>query len=242
MNKIGVFTLNVNNYAPELVKITRPFLEAWCRKIGADLIEINTIKFPEMSCNYEKFQIYELGKKYDWQIFVDADAIVTLDMFDPTIFLKEDEMLFYWVDMANTRFKYDNHFKRDGRNIGAGTWFVVTSRLTLEAWKPLHLQSDITQEECIKSIVPNQKERNFGMKPTHLLDDYLVSRNISKYGIKVRTLKNDMIDELKVSPTMLQHIYLDTIENKLKYLSIVVNNISKLSGSRFDKKGKLIKK
>ena len=80
------------------------------------------------------------------------------------------------------------------------------------------------------------------MKPEHLLDDYLVSRNISKYGIKVRTLKNDMINELKVSPTMLQHIYLDTIKNKLTYLKLIVNNISKLSGSRFDKKGKLIKK
>jgi len=48
-----------------------------------------------------------------------------------------------------------------------------------------------------------------------------------------------MIDELKVSPTMLQHIYLDTIENKLKYLSIVVNNISKLTGSRFNEEGEL---
>lgn len=237
---IGVFSLNINNYAPEIVSITKPFLEAWCRKIGADLIYITERKFPDMPLNYEKFQIYELGQKYDWQIFVDADALVTPDMFNPTLFLNKNEMCFYWVDMANTRFIYDNHFERDGRNIGAGTWFVVTNKLTIEAWKPIHLQNDVTLKYCKEHIVLNQKERNFGMEPFHLLDDYLVSRNISKYGIKVRTLKKDLYEKLYVEQTLLQHIYLDTTENKLKYLRICLQSLEKMSGSRFDEKGELI--
>jgi hypothetical protein len=241
MKTIGVFTLNINNFAPEIVKLTKPFMEAWCRKIGADFIEITERKFPDMPPNYEKFQIYELGQKYDWQIFIDADALVALDFFNPTLLIEENEMLFYWCDMANTRFKYDIPFLRDKRNIGAGTWFVVTNRLTLDAWMPLHLQNDITYEECLKNIIPDQSERNFGIDAAHLIDDYIVSRNIAKFGIKVKTLKGDIYENFNVSKTMLQHTYLDTIENKLKLLKQVVFELSQLNRSRFDDKGEFIK-
>ncbi len=68
MKKI-LYTLNVpdadgNEYAPEIRKITYPFLKAWAYKIGAEFFEITERKFPEMPPVYEKFQIYELSKEH----------------------------------------------------------------------------------------------------------------------------------------------------------------------------------
>ena len=230
--RVGVFCLYVNDFAPDILKITKPFLENWCKRIGADLHYITERKYPDMPPNYEKFQIYELGKEYDYQIFIDADALVPLEMFDPTEFIGMDEICFNRVDPANSRFKFDKYFRRDGRNIGAGTFFVVTTKWTLDAWKPLELQDDITKEDCIANITPIRVERNFGVDAVHLLDDYLVSRNIAKYGLKVRTLVGDVCDKIKCKQT-LQHAYLDTKENKAKYLSMVVEDLNKASGSFF---------
>ena len=231
---IGVFCLYVNDYAPDILKITKPYLEAWCKKIGADLHYITERKYPNLPYNFEKFQIYELGKDYDYQIFIDADALVPLEMFNPCNFIKDNEILFNSIDPANARFKFDKYFLRDGRNIGAGTWFVVTTKQTLDAWKPIDLINDLTIKECENNIVPIQVERNMGITPTHLLDDYIVSRNIAKYGLKVRTLRNDMYTELKVNP-ILQHIYLENPTNKLKFLTHIVKDLNKASGSIYKK-------
>lgn len=234
--KIGVFCLYVNDYAPDILKITKPFLKAWCKKIGADLHYITERKYPNKPYNYEKFQIYELGKEYDYQIFVDADAIIPLEMFNPCNFIKDNEMLFNAVDPANSRFKFDKYFLRDGRNIGAGTWFVVTTKQTIDAWKPLELQNnELTLKECENNITPITVEKNLGITSTHLLDDYIVSRNIAKYGLIVRTLRNDIYTKLKVNP-ILQHLYLETHENKIKFLINIVKDLKVASGSIYTKK------
>jgi hypothetical protein len=44
--KKTIFTLNIDNYAPEIRDITRPLLERYAKKIGADIYDIEDRNFP----------------------------------------------------------------------------------------------------------------------------------------------------------------------------------------------------
>ena len=74
--KKTLFTLNVNKYSPEIVELTYPHLKAYAHKIGAEFVEITERKFKKMPVTYEKLQIFNLGKDNDWNIFIDADAMI----------------------------------------------------------------------------------------------------------------------------------------------------------------------
>ncbi|MFM7858270.1 MAG: hypothetical protein ACKO96_41730, partial [Flammeovirgaceae bacterium] len=95
---------------------------------------------------------------------------------------KKDCVIFNRYDYYPFRFKHNNYVRRDGRNIGATTWICIFSDWTRHAWKPHE-----NPEQFIDQINPMDLEKNFGYESKHILDDYLVSRNIAKYGIKVET-------------------------------------------------------
>ena len=80
--KINIFTLNINNYCPEMMELTVPLMKNYATKIGAEFIEITERKFPDFHIHYEKLQIYELGKDSDWNVFFDGDVIVNNSMID----------------------------------------------------------------------------------------------------------------------------------------------------------------
>ena len=65
---INVYTLNIDDYFPEMMEITVPLMKKYADKIGANFIEINRRKFSDWHIHYEKLQIYELGKEADWNI------------------------------------------------------------------------------------------------------------------------------------------------------------------------------
>jgi hypothetical protein len=120
-----VWTLNVDGYASEITKLTYPLLEGWANKIGADFRIITKRNWPSYPPVYEKLQIHTLGKDYDWNIYVDSDALIHPDFFDPTEHIKKDTVLHNGCDMAGVRWRYDDIFRRDGRHIGSCNWFRI---------------------------------------------------------------------------------------------------------------------
>lgn len=190
-----VFTLNIGDYAPKLCELTYPFMRRYAEKIGAEFYIINERKFHEYPITYEKLQIRDIMKQKggDWAIYIDSDALIHPDMFDVTNHISKDTVMHYATDLASNRWRYDEYFLRDGRNIGSCNWFAVASDWCLDLWQPL----DIPLEEAINNISLAQMEVNAGIfDPTHLIDDYTVSRNIAKYGLKTKTfldLCNDLV-------------------------------------------------
>lgn len=211
--KKTIFTLNVDGYAPEITELTYPLIKHYAEKIGADFHTITERKFPNMPPVYEKMQIYELGRRMqnDWNIYIDSDTLVHPDFFDVTNFIKKDTVVHNGSDMANNRWRYDKYFIRDGRNIGSCNWFAIGSDWCLDLWHPL----DIPYDEAVNNIFPIQRELNTVITREHLIDDYALSRNIAKYGLKFKTMAQ-ISQEIGDAGNYLWHSYLIPVESKVK--------------------------
>jgi len=209
--KKTLFTLNVDGYAPEITALTYPLFKRYAHKIGADFQVITDRKYPSLPPVYEKLQIYELGQYSDWSIYIDSDALVHPDLFDVTEFIGKDTVMHNGADLANNRWKYDKYFRRDGRHIGSCNWFTIASDWCIDLWHPL---DDITYEEALLNIFPIQVELNSVITREHLIDDYILSRNISRFGLKFKTLLN-MMKELGDTGNYLWHQYTMTTEEKV---------------------------
>jgi hypothetical protein len=163
---------------------------------------------------YEKFQIYGLARESgaDWNIFFDADTLIHPNFPDPTTLLTKDTTCSYGTDFVPIRFyPPEKYFKRDGRWIGKGNWCAIASNWCLDYWHPL---DDITFEEAVSYIHPTIDELQSGLiDPMHLIDDYVVSRNIARYGLK-HVLIPDLCAQYKVQAALF-HQYLVPPEKKV---------------------------
>jgi hypothetical protein len=215
----AVFTLNIDNYQPEIAAITRPFLRAYARKIGAEYIEITERKFPDWPVTYEKMQLYELGGGYDWIIYTDLDTLVHPDTPDWTAVLRPDTVLHYGFDFSAIRWSMDDpYFRRDGRCIGSGNWLAIASNWCLDLWHPL----DIPLEEAVKRIHVTVNEFNWGIRPEHLIDDFTLSRNIARYGLKAQNIMSLMKELWGGLSQWYWHKYDCTAEQKLQYIKDIL--------------------
>jgi len=185
MNKT-IYLLNIGNYEPEITALTYPYIRRYATKIGATLHVIRERKFPEWPITYEKLQIYELGKQHgnDWNIYIDSDVLVHPDLFDITEHLAKDTVLNYANDLVGVRWTVDEYFRRDGRWISTCGWFTIASDWCLDLWRPL---DDLTPAEAVANCSPINVERRVGITAEHLIDDYVLSRNLAKYGLKYQT-------------------------------------------------------
>jgi hypothetical protein len=188
--KKTIYTLNVDNYAPDICALTYPFIAKYADKIGADFHVISERKFPDMPVTYEKLQVKELAEKAgnDWNIYIDSDALVHPDTIDFTSLIHKDTVMHNGADMANIRWRYDNVFLRDGRNIGSCNWLAIASDWCLDLWSPL----DISLQQALDNIYPTSNEVQTGITKEHLIDDYTLSRNIARYGLKFTTAQDLM--------------------------------------------------
>jgi hypothetical protein len=220
MKKLLV-TLDIN-YTKQTTDITYPYMKSYADKIDAEFKIITERKFENQPVNIEKFQLYELSKDYDWTIFIDADALIHPNCPDITEVYEKDNVIFNGYDFYPLRFKPNNYTRRDKRNIGACTWFTVFSDWTRHLWKPYE-----NPKEYVNQIYPIHKEINFGYSPEHILDDYLVSRNIAKYGLKVKTVLHDIFASYPQDgyPLFFIHEYSISQEEKIKYLTHWDNRI-----------------
>jgi len=212
--KKTVFTLNVDNYAPEITELTYPLIKHYAHKIGAGFHIINERKYPGWPPVYEKLQIYDLAQEMgnDWNIYIDSDALIHPDFIDITNHLAKDTVAHNGRDPAGHRWRYDRFFLRDGRHIGSCNWFTIASDWCIDLWKPL---DDMTLEEAVQNIFPTVAESNTVIKPDHLIDDYVLSRNIAKHGLKFTTFIDILSDLGCKNPGFLWHLYTIPIEEKV---------------------------
>jgi len=221
--KKTIFTLNVNGYSPEMTALTYPLIQAYARKIGADFHIIRERKFPEWPITYEKLQIYELAQQMenDWNIYIDSDTLVHPDTPDLTLLLPRDTVAHYGSDFAPTRWKTDRFFHRDGRHISSGNWLAMASDLCIELWKPV---DDLTPAEAVANIQPSVLERTSGIiEPQHLIDDYLLSRNIAKYGLKYVNIRDVLAKNYEQGGGFFWHHYLFPIDKKIDEIHQVID-------------------
>jgi len=183
--KKTIFILNIDNYEPEITKLTYPLIEHYAKKIQSEVVYITERKFINYPVVFEKFQIYELSKVYpsDWYIYIDSDVLIHPEFFDLTDYISKNEVLIDWNNVSSMRFRTDKYFLRDGRNIAVPNWFNIVSDWCLDFWNPF---VDISLDEIYDNIFPLIREDHYD--PKHRIDDYLVSRNVSKYGLKISTL------------------------------------------------------
>lgn len=195
-----VYTLNIGDYAPEICEITYPLLRHYAHRIGADFHVIKHRCFPKWPVTYEKLQIFRLGEERDdeWSIYIDSDALVHPETVDWTNFLPRDTVAHNGTDMAALRWRYDKYFLRDGRHLGSCNWLTIASSWCRDIWRPLE---DLTFEQARDNIYPivdeivpwEHRDGKVVLMPQvvdrdHLIDDYTLSRNIARFGLKTESL------------------------------------------------------
>lgn len=176
MEKRIIHVLLINNYLPELSNLTIPTIERYAEKICAKVNLITNRKYPDWPLLYEKIQIYEDGIDADWNILLDADILVhpeTPDPFTPNehFFIHPTFVAAKDSYNADRQLYMDDYFFRDGRNIGISTCAVASSRLCHDLWTPLEIPLD----EAEKRVYKNRA----------ILDEYCVSRNLARFGLKL---------------------------------------------------------
>lgn len=214
-DKKTIFTLNVDDYAPEITSLTYPLIEHYAKRIGADWHVIDQRKFPGWPVVYEKLQVYELAQQMenDWNLYVDSDALIHPETIDFTLYLPRDTVAHTGSDLASIRWTYDRFFRRDGRNIGSCNWFAIASDWCIDLWKPL---DDLTLKEAVANIQPTVGELTTIVTPEHLIDDYVLSRNIAQFGLKFTTVKDILKNIGLPDANFFFHLYTISIEEKIE--------------------------
>lgn len=192
-----IATMAIGNWEPEITSRTFPLLKHYAKKIGADFWHISERKYPNCPIGYERFQIYDVADNYDWVLQIDADLVMHPDMPDVTGFVDKDTILISKPDHALKRFMADKYFHRDKRYISVPGFFTVTSDWCKDFWK---LPDDLTPTEAIKRVMPTYGEwerwENKVFDGSHLIVDYIWSRNVARYGLKYKTFQEFFIPPL----------------------------------------------
>ena len=212
-----LYLLNIGNYAPELTDLTYPHIAFYARKIGAEIYPITERKFPAWDLDYEKLQIHELAEDRgdDWSIYLDSDALVHPELPDVTALIPRDTVAHNGADFAGIRWRYDEYFWRDGRNIGSCNWLAIASSWCRDLWRPL---DDLTFEQAVANITVTVEERHTNVSREHLVSDYALSRNIARFGLKFVTL-NALWPKIGLGDAnFFFHEYTVTLEEKIDHI------------------------
>lgn len=172
-----VYVLATPDYAPEMCSVTIPTIRRFAERIRADFKIISERRFPSFPINYERVQIYELGREYDWNINIDADIVIGDSLADPcerihpkTVGVVMGFDLNSFIDTRGNRY-----FNRDGRNMGIVDTFTVTSKLTHDLWEPLEGEF-ASYTHLFKDGV------------TRRISEFCLSQNLAKYGFAYQGL------------------------------------------------------
>ena len=206
--KACVHVVVINNWFPELCELTLPLIQKWASNIGADFNLIAKPKFEGYPPNYERFQIYESGRDYQWNINVDADFIIHPELEDvtdndPMVVRAEANMLADYFFYSNT------YFLRDGRNIGMSDNFILSSYYTHDVWEPLNMPYDQAKLNC------KLYERQ--------VSEYAISMNIARFGLKCSGCVKDKTKLYHIQSTgsgISKEDIIDLAKNKIKEMGI----------------------
>jgi hypothetical protein len=214
--KKTIFTLNINDYAPEIRRLTRPLLERYAKYAGYDIYDIDTRSFPGWDVDIEKLQIYHLMEHMDVNFawYIDSDALIHPDLPPIDVLCPRTHCGHPGHDLAPIRWRYtdDGYFQRDGRHIGSCCWNIFGWDWTRDIFHP---PDDITFEDAVSNIRITEEERRSGViTREHLVTDYIVSRNIARYGLKFFSL----YEVLHRSGTFFHHEYTKPVDEKIVIL------------------------
>jgi hypothetical protein len=147
-----------------------PRIHAYAQRIGADVHVIGERReFPAYPIAYERLQIYEVGKDYEWNFSIDADLLLGRDLVDPTAYLDPRKVSLMLSFPASECFSVDNRFfARDARNVLPVQWFLVASHLTHDLWEPLKGEPTIH----IGAVAELNR-----------MAEYAYAYNLAKYGL-----------------------------------------------------------
>lgn len=213
--KKTIYTVSINNYQPAITELTFPLLKAYAHKISANFHVIDTVKFPEFPGRYEKFQIYELGKLHqnDWNIYIDSDALIHPDMVDMTTYLDKNTVMHNGRDVLTNRYRPDIYTMRYGQNFSSCNWFTIGSDWCLDLWHPLE---DMTFSEACENIFPTCAERLQSVEQKDLIDDYVMTRNIARYGLRFTTAIDVLRERCGYETNfMMHHLYAMSEQEKV---------------------------
>jgi hypothetical protein len=148
----------IDGWFPELCAITLPLYKRYADRIGAEFHIITERKFPDFPPNYERLQVYELGRDCDWNICLDADYIIDPEQLYDPCFAGRGKGIVYMEGGMQADFYFDTRafpcFGQDGRNQGVGDAFIVSSSETHSIWTPLSISYKDAARACL--ISPRQ--------------------------------------------------------------------------------------
>jgi hypothetical protein len=216
--KKTIFLLDIDNFAPEVKKLTLPFIKYYAQRIGAYVHTITERKFKDWPVTYEKLQIYEIAQQMGegWFLYVDLDTLIHPECPDYTIYLPKGTVSFHAADYSATRFKVNDYVLRDGRYLSPGNWFMIGSDLCLDLWRPL----EMTPKEAVSNIFPTANERLHNITAEHLVDDYALTQNIARFGLTFKSFQD--INKERGFSEYFWHQYTMTIEEKVEAMRKVI--------------------
>jgi len=188
--KKAVWVLLIGDYFKELCEVTLPTIEAYAKKIGAEMHYITERKFPEFPMTYEKLQIHELGKEYTWNILIDADTVIKPSFHDVTQVVPPNFVAFEKEYKASFLFQANKWFVKDDRNKGIAGNFVVTSQLTHDLWKQL-THDDLSIDNTNALVTFEELKAIFGKTRHHIMDEFTLSTNCAKYGYQTTGIADE---------------------------------------------------
>jgi hypothetical protein len=233
-----IAVLCTDEWQPAIRQYTFPLFKHYAKKINADFLVINDRKFPpHYPLCYERFQLYEISKGYDWIIQFDADVLLHPDTPDFTRHISKDTVVVSQPGLASMSYHMDEYFLRDRRDLGIGVFVTVTSDWTRDFWKP---PEDLTPEEAMSKCTPKVMEwRERQLYNDHIVLDYIVSRNVAKFGLNVLSIQ-DLFDALVKK----RYCHVDYIDgyimhnaslqnhNKIKHIETYLNKHWKIDLSK----------
>ncbi len=177
--KKAMWVLNIN-YNTEIFDLCVLTMKAHADKIKADLNIITERKFKDWHVSYEKVQVYESGKNYDWNILLDTDILIHPNCPDLT-----ERVPDYVVGLrdsypADGSFYMNDYFYRDRRKLGVSGVFAMASKYCHDFWTPL----PGVQDDHIKYIHMRPEEVERGVDPAHFITEYWLSTNLARFGLK----------------------------------------------------------
>jgi hypothetical protein len=172
----------------EVAEIAMPRIHAYANRIGADVNVIGDKReFPSYPIAYERLQIYEAGREYEWNLSIDSDLLLGSDLIDPTAYLEPRKVSLMLSFPASECFSVDNRFfARDARNVLPVQWFLVASHLTHELWEPLKGEPSIH----IGAVAELNR-----------MAEYAYAYNVAKYGLELSGVFPPSVKVFRAEPS-----------------------------------------
>ena len=89
---------------------------------------------------------------------------------------------------------------------------MIGSKLCLDLWRPL----EITLDEALENIFPTPNEKLHGVTAEHLIDDYTLTQNIARFGLRFKSFV-DIYKDYGMNFEYLAHQYTMTPQEKIAH-------------------------